>query len=157
MKRGQAATEFLVTYGWAIMVVLVVIGALSYFGIINTTMIFPSTCTFSPETSCFDTPTINAQSDQILLSLRNNVGAPINITNYIRIEPGCVSTNLTSVNGQDPSQGHVTIPVNGIISLTIFCQGLEEGKSKADVYFRYVNVNTYQEHIGSGHITGLAT
>ena len=31
-EKGQAATEFLMTYGWAILAVIVIIGALAYFG-----------------------------------------------------------------------------------------------------------------------------
>lgn len=31
--RGGAVMEFLMTYGWAILVVLVAIGALAYFGV----------------------------------------------------------------------------------------------------------------------------
>lgn len=34
-KKAQAAMEFLMTYGWAILVVLVAIGALAYFGVID--------------------------------------------------------------------------------------------------------------------------
>ena len=33
-KKSQAALEFIMTYGWAILVVLVAIGALAYFGIL---------------------------------------------------------------------------------------------------------------------------
>jgi len=35
MKKGQVAFEFLMTYGWAIIVVLVVVGALAYFGVLS--------------------------------------------------------------------------------------------------------------------------
>lgn len=35
MKKGQAAMEFLMTYGWAILVVLIAIGALAYFGVLS--------------------------------------------------------------------------------------------------------------------------
>ncbi|MEM4260225.1 MAG: hypothetical protein QXG00_03240 [Candidatus Woesearchaeota archaeon] len=35
MKRGQAALEFLTTYGWAFLVILVMIGALVYFGVLR--------------------------------------------------------------------------------------------------------------------------
>ena len=35
MKKSQAAMEFLMTYGWAIVIVLVAIGALAYFGTFN--------------------------------------------------------------------------------------------------------------------------
>ena len=34
-KKSQAAMEFLMTYGWAILVVLVAIGALAYFGVLK--------------------------------------------------------------------------------------------------------------------------
>jgi len=34
-KKSQAATEFLLTYGWAFLVVFVAIGALVYFNVIN--------------------------------------------------------------------------------------------------------------------------
>lgn len=34
MKKGQAVMEWLMTYGWAILVVLVAIGALVYFEVI---------------------------------------------------------------------------------------------------------------------------
>ena len=34
-KKSQAAMEFLMTYGWAILVVLVAIGALAYFGVLS--------------------------------------------------------------------------------------------------------------------------
>jgi uncharacterized protein (UPF0333 family) len=35
MRKGQAAMEFLMTYGWAILVVLAAIGALAYFGVLS--------------------------------------------------------------------------------------------------------------------------
>lgn len=34
-KKSQAAMEFLMTYGWAILVALIVISALAYFGVLN--------------------------------------------------------------------------------------------------------------------------
>ena len=32
-KRGQAAMEFLMTYGWAILAAITAIGVLAYFGV----------------------------------------------------------------------------------------------------------------------------
>jgi len=34
-KRGQAAMEFLMTYGWAILAAIIAIGVLAYFGVFN--------------------------------------------------------------------------------------------------------------------------
>jgi len=52
MKKGQAAMEFLMTYGWAILVVLVAIGALAYFGVLSPARFLPSSCTLIPGMSC---------------------------------------------------------------------------------------------------------
>lgn len=43
MRKGQAAIEFLMTYGWAILVVLAAIGALFYFGVLG-----PQTNEYNP-------------------------------------------------------------------------------------------------------------
>ena len=45
-KKAQAAMEFLMTYGWAILVVLVVIGALAYFGVLSPKKLLPDKCLF---------------------------------------------------------------------------------------------------------------
>lgn len=34
-KKGQNAMEFLMTYGWAILVMLIAVGALAYFGVLG--------------------------------------------------------------------------------------------------------------------------
>ncbi len=52
MKRGQAAMEFLMTYGWALLIVLVAIGALAYLGVLNPTRFTPDQCTVSPGFTC---------------------------------------------------------------------------------------------------------
>jgi len=51
-KKGQAALEFLSTYGWAFLVVLVMIGALSYFGVLNPSNFVPENCNFGSSLSC---------------------------------------------------------------------------------------------------------
>ena len=51
-KRAQAAMEFLMTYGWAILIVITTITALSYFGVVNPGKFLPKTCTFVPGLAC---------------------------------------------------------------------------------------------------------
>ena len=53
-KRGQAAMEFLMTYGWALLVVLVAIGALAFFGVLNPGKFLPDSCILMPGISCTD-------------------------------------------------------------------------------------------------------
>ncbi len=53
MKKGQAALEFLMTYGWAILVVLAAVGALAYFGVLSPGKFLPEKCiTTNPAISC---------------------------------------------------------------------------------------------------------
>ncbi|MEK6967598.1 MAG: hypothetical protein AABX51_03125 [Nanoarchaeota archaeon] len=53
-RKAQAAMEFLMTYGWAILVVLVVISALAYFGVLDPTQLLPERCIFSSVYPCTD-------------------------------------------------------------------------------------------------------
>lgn len=51
-KRGQAALEFLTTYGWAFLIILVMIGAFAYFDILNPQRLFPGKCQFQVGITC---------------------------------------------------------------------------------------------------------
>ena len=77
-KKGQAAMEFLMTYGWAILVVLVAIGALAYFGVLSPDMFFPNKCSLSGGVTCLDH---EVGSSRITLVLQNNFGETITINN----------------------------------------------------------------------------
>jgi len=61
-KKGQAALEFLMTYGWAILVVLAAIGALAYFGVLDPGAYLPSKCIATPGLSCVEKPQVLASS-----------------------------------------------------------------------------------------------
>jgi hypothetical protein len=74
--RGQAALEFLTTYGWAFLVILIMIGALAYFGILNPTNLLPSRCNMGSEFQCLDYQ-LDDTGDEILLRLKSNIGEPI--------------------------------------------------------------------------------
>ena len=51
-KRGQSSQEVLLTYGWAILMVLVFLGALYYFGVFDLNKLAPNSCTLSPDMEC---------------------------------------------------------------------------------------------------------
>ena len=70
-RKGQAAMEFLMTYGWALLVVLVAIGALAFFGVLNPGQFLPSSCTITPGISCDD---FTASASQVQVVLRNGMG-----------------------------------------------------------------------------------
>ena len=43
-KKGQAAMEFLMTYGWAILIVTIVVSFLNYYGSVNPDLFRVSKC-----------------------------------------------------------------------------------------------------------------
>ena len=76
LKKGQAAMEFLMTYGWAILVVLIAIGASAYFGVLNPSRFLPESCTIEPGISCDDFK-VNATGGGATLVLRNGMGSQL--------------------------------------------------------------------------------
>ena len=103
MKAGQAAVEFLMTYGWAILSVIITIAALSYFGIINQTMFASDACILFPGVACIDFTITNAEA---ILRIQNNLGENIN-----RIDvtvPSC-GTDILSLGIPDGQKKNVAI------------------------------------------------
>ena len=76
--KAQAALEFLTTYGWAFLVILIMIGTLAYFGILSPGKILPNRCNVGPEFECLDFQ-ISATDNTFKLRLKNNVGEPITV------------------------------------------------------------------------------
>ena len=77
--KSQAALEFLTTYGWAFLVILIMIGSLAYFGILNPSKVLPNRCSFGSEFQCLDYQ-ISASANTFKLRLKNGVGEPISVS-----------------------------------------------------------------------------
>jgi uncharacterized protein (UPF0333 family) len=73
IKKGQAAMEFLMTYGWALLVVLVAIGALAFFGVLNPGQFLPDQCTLFAGLSCLSYFG-DAQADMLNFQFQNGLG-----------------------------------------------------------------------------------
>lgn len=92
-KRGQAALEFLMTYGWAFLVIMIMIGALAYFGVLNVSTILPDRVSFQiPFQYKQGEHIINsADTNTIVVSLTNSQGVGIKVSNI------SVSTDFAGV------------------------------------------------------------
>jgi len=95
-KRGQVALEFLMTYGLAILVVLIAIGALSYFGILSPDRFIPRKCALEPGIGCMD---FKVDESTVILVLRNGKGEDITI-NSIKVGNCTGSSSGTLNNGE---------------------------------------------------------
>ena len=76
MRKGQAAMEFLMTYGWAILVVLAAIGALAYFGVLSPDRFLPDKCAANPPFSCTQYKAYSSGTT-LSLGIQNNGGVDL--------------------------------------------------------------------------------
>ncbi|HYD03589.1 MAG TPA: hypothetical protein VEC16_04775 [Alphaproteobacteria bacterium] len=96
-RRGQAALEFMVTYGWAIMAATIVIGALSYYGVFNTQRYTRDVCFFGDQLPCEDNIAYS-NNGSVKFMLRNNLGADINVSRVlIKSDYGVAACNSPSL------------------------------------------------------------
>ncbi|MBU1030667.1 MAG: hypothetical protein KKB65_05535 [Nanoarchaeota archaeon] len=84
LKKGQAALEFLTTYGWAFLIILVMIGALAYFGVLSPERFVPERCKLSGEIDC---NTFSLDTTNFNINLNNNLANTVNITGINLIDP----------------------------------------------------------------------
>ena len=78
-KKSQAAMEFLSTYGWALIVVLVAIGVLFHFGVLDLTKMLPKKCTSTTGLECMGLAQITGAANTVEVVVKNNLGVPIAI------------------------------------------------------------------------------
>ena len=158
-KKGQAAMEFLMTYGWAILVVIAAIAALAYFGVLDPARLLPERCQFPAGMDCIDKA--NIQTTQLDLALRNNVGFPIDITNASVTMTGFTCTGGAAAAGTggtySPLNGTaVTISNNQVVRVRFTgCSGLSAGdKFDGTVTVSYTNQETGLTHDVIGDVRG---
>ena len=100
-NKGQAALEFIMTYGWAILVVLVAIGALAYFGVLSPDRLLPNKCLLQSGLSCTDS---KVSRNAITVRVTNSLGA--DLTNVTMFTYGCATAGAIPNNA---SSGPVTL------------------------------------------------
>ncbi len=136
-KRGQAAMEFLMTYGWAILVVLVAIAALAYFGVLSPARFLPERCLLAPGLACLD-HSVSAASG-VSLVVQNSLGYDLNDLS-VGVCGGSDSLPTLANGAQD--------------TLVVVCSPLlEEGNQlKSALNITYTNADTLLAHSTSGDL-----
>ena len=121
-KKGQAAMEFLMTYGWALLVVLIAIGALASFGVLNPGQFLPETCTVAPGISCIDF----SASDTGGLTVMMQNGMGIALTDVTLASPALTCT--LNPSGEWAAGGVVTFTCIGAVGTEgAMYSGTEDG------------------------------
>ncbi|MBU1198737.1 MAG: hypothetical protein KKF46_02235 [Nanoarchaeota archaeon] len=108
MRKGQAALEFLTTYGWAFIVILVMIGALAYFGVLNPSKVLPNKCTAEAGFSCKD---YRILSTNVSVVLSNGKGGGFTVGNVT------AESDAGKVQGCEVTPSS-TVPVDSEFTIT---------------------------------------
>jgi len=161
MKKGQAAMEFLMTYGWAILVVLAAVGALAYFGVLDSSSLFPEKCDFGGQgLTCLDKPSIDASAETVTLAFKNNVGERVNITG-VATSAGddCTLSQFElcdSISSCSAAGAAKVVANDANFILKVTCTEDLDGKFKSDFTLTYTNMETGLPHDVTGQIRGSA-
>jgi hypothetical protein len=97
--KGQAAMEYLMTYGWAIVALVIVIAALMATGVFNPSYMVSEECTMQPDLSCGNyvlyTDNTNGQT-YLMFRVDNGLGYDIEI-----VDSG-TATSMTTQGAHAP-------------------------------------------------------
>ena len=141
-KKAQAAMEFLMTYGWAIHVVLAAIGALAYFGVLSPDRFLPEKCTLPSGVASLD---FTGTSTTVTLVIQNSAGFDMTgVSVYV---------NSTTDNFACTDSGADATLTDGEKD-TFACGNLtlSSGKFKGTLSIAYTNAQTTMAHIKAGEL-----
>ncbi|MBD3163914.1 hypothetical protein GF323_01830 [Candidatus Woesearchaeota archaeon] len=183
-EKSQAGMEFLLTYGWAIIVVLVVISALAYFGVLTPERSLPERCQGPMDLlNCLEKATIKegppgtAYVEFVIKNqLRNEViildadaGHPATAKGDISIIEDSSGAGPGHFNAVSGSGGNVpgdvstqTIDANGtsvlfgnMAKIRMYSgTAITEDRFRAEITIFYLNTETGQAHKGYYNIIG---
>jgi hypothetical protein len=123
LKKGQAAMEFLMTYGWAILVVLAAIGALAYFGVLSPSKHIPESCIFKQGIACLD---FKVTADTVDIYFQNGYAQDIDVYNVTigSCDTADIGERMTDLDAK-------------LVTLTNCDNGIAGDKFKEDVYITF--------------------
>ena len=122
-NKSQAAMEFLMTYGWAILVVLAAIAALAYFGVLSPEKFLGEKCILEPGLACVSN---KVEPTKITLVIAQNKGKTI-IINSITVGGCSGAFDEAMLSGSDH-----TFVIGGSCN-----NGVSKDKFKGDITIGY--------------------
>jgi hypothetical protein len=106
-KKGQAAMEFLMTYGWAILAAIIAIGVLAYFGVFSPGRLVGGSAIVSPPFNIDD------------FRIADGAGGTDNVTLQVTQSLGeSVSLSLTDTTTYTDNGFEITLADNSVCNVT---------------------------------------
>lgn len=134
--KGQSAMEYLMTYGWAILIIAVVLTVLFSLGLFNGNTLVTNACAAQPGFLC-SSSYYNHQNANILVTIGQSTSQDWTAANFVFIfpgtpynqsgvpsvswvgidsltNPGIANSSLYGSGLQSGNQAKILIPVNGV-------------------------------------------
>lgn len=119
-KKGQAAMEFLMTYGWAILAAIIAIAVLAYFGVFNPGRYTSEMCQVSAPFTCDDNSVASATAaNGVQIILRNGGDVDYNVEKITVSNCGTqtYTTPVTVASGVTTTLGQLNVPCTTALTL----------------------------------------
>ncbi|MFP3279225.1 MAG: hypothetical protein RXP92_02875 [Candidatus Micrarchaeota archaeon] len=134
-RKAQSAMEYLMTYGWAILIIGIALAAMFQMGLFNPSKYVMNTCTLPSGLTCGSF--FLYSNGTLSVSIGNSLQDPINVTAI-----GC-SPNKTITNMQtpyNPPSNQIYIPIGGSYTFSVNCNGAS-GLAPGQLYTGYLVIN----------------
>jgi len=149
MKKAQTAFEFLATFGFALLVVLIAVSAISMAVLFSNKKV-PEFCSFTMSMPCIGRPSLS--STGMRMALKNNVLGKIKITDIFLSD----CSGIHSISAGKYNQSYTPVPVvidrNQIFKISSDCSLYVSYEGQ--MIITYKNIETGLENSVTGQISG---
>ncbi len=142
-RKGQAAMEFLITYGWAILAAIVAIGVLAYF-LSSPGRLTSNSCTVSAPWNC-NAGLASVGSNNVELELRNGGGEQFDVR----------SVTISNCGTLDRTVSPLGVPADNLTSVTVAgCSPplLAGNTFRGDITITYRKQGSNLDQVSTGRI-----
>jgi hypothetical protein len=145
-RKAQAAMEYVHTYGWIILSVVVLGGVMMYYNVSKVQQILPLECEFLSGLSCLDA---DVEGTQLSLVVVNGFGFALSNVS-INLTGTCNSTANTTPGNP---YGNLNVLLENKQAVYVFdCPNLTNMKVQETISVGYWNVETGKQHIKIGKL-----
>lgn len=146
-RKGQAATEYLHTYGWVFLTFIVLGGLLLYYNVSRAEVLLPLECTFLSGLNCLD---MSVEENRLSIAVVNEFGFAVsNIS--MQMNGTC---NMTANTTEGNPFGNLAVLVENKQADYVFeCPfNISNMKLTERITVEYRNVETDQAHVKVGKL-----
>ena len=154
--KGQSATEYLMTYSWALVIIAVAVAALYALGVFSPQSLAASICSFPADFGCYSA--VLLPNGNVVINLEQSTNYPINVT-AIGCNDAGTNSNMVPVNSIAGWRGAavINVEVGGNFTFQVPCykSGSVFTGTVGQLYSGYAIVNYTDTETGFQHqVTG---